>query len=72
MQDFLQLLDLEYYRSALLHVARDELERLRQGRSAGADVETRGKTPFGASSTSERATSPEVACAVPPGAVRDE
>jgi hypothetical protein len=65
MQDFLQLLDHDYYRSALLHVARDELERLRQGRSAGADVDTRSKPQFGASPTTERAASPEVAGAGP-------
>jgi hypothetical protein len=62
MQDLLQQLDLEYYRSALLLVARAELERLRQERSAVTDVERRAKTPFGASSTAERAASPEVVC----------
>jgi hypothetical protein len=76
MQD-LQQLDLEYYRSALLLVARAELERLRQERSAGTDVERRSKSPFGAASpTAERAASLQVACAGPayggPGAVRRE
>jgi hypothetical protein len=76
MQDLLQQLDLDYYRSALLHVARAELERLRQERSAGTDVERWSKSPFGASLAAGRAASPEVACAGPPyggpGAVRDE
>jgi len=45
MQDLLQQLDLDYYRSALLVVARAELERLRRERSAGTDVERGSKTP---------------------------
>jgi hypothetical protein len=76
MQDLLQQLDLDYYRSALLLVARTELGRLRQEHSASTDVERRSKTPFGASPTARRATSPEVACAGPlysgSGAVRPE
>jgi hypothetical protein len=76
MQDLLQQLDLDYYRSALLLVARAELERLRQERAAGAGVERRSKSPFGASPTAEGAVSPEVAYAGPPyggpGAVRGE
>jgi hypothetical protein len=75
MQDLLQQLDLDYYRSALLHVARAELERLRQERSAGTDVERWSKSPFGASPAAGRAASLEVACADPPyggpGAVGD-
>jgi hypothetical protein len=63
MQDVLQQLDLDYYRSALLLVARAELERLRQERSAGTDVERRSKTPFGAVPTADGAASPEVAVA---------
>jgi hypothetical protein len=59
MQDLLQQLDLDYYRSALLLVARAEVERLRQERSAFTDVEGRDKTWFGASRTAERAASPE-------------
>ena len=35
MQHFLQQLDADYYRSALLLIARTELEHLRQERSAG-------------------------------------
>jgi hypothetical protein len=74
MRDLLQQLDFDYYRSALLLVARAELERLRQERSAGTDVERRGKTQFGASPTAEGAASAEVACAGRPyggsGAVR--
>jgi hypothetical protein len=76
MEHPLQQLDLDYYRSALLHVARAELERLRQERSAGTDVERWSKSPFGASPATRRAASPEVACAGPPyggaGAGRDE
>lgn len=76
MQEPLQQLDLDYYRSALLLVARAELERLRPERSAGTDVERRSKSPFGASPTAGGAASPEVACAGPPygcpGAVRRE
>ena len=43
MQDLLQQLDLDYYRSALLLVARAELERLRQERSTDINVEGRLK-----------------------------
>ena len=66
MQDLLQQLDLDYYRSARLHVARAELERLRQERSEGTIVETWRKFPFGASTTAEGAASLEVARADPP------
>ena len=76
MQDLLQQLDLDHYRSALLLVARAELERLRQERSAGTHVERRSKSPFGASPMAEGAASPEMACAGfpygAPGAVRRE
>jgi hypothetical protein len=76
MQDVLQQVDLDYYRSALLLVARAELERLRQERSAGTDVERRSKAPFGAVPTADGAASPEVAVAsLPcggPGKVRCE
>jgi hypothetical protein len=76
MQGILKQLDLDYYRSALLLVARAELKPLRQERSADTDVERRTKTPFDASPTAEGAASPEVACAGPPyggpGAVRRE
>jgi hypothetical protein len=76
MQDTLQQLDLDYYRSALLHVARAELERLRQERSAGTNLERWSKSPFDASPAAGRAASPAVACAGPPyggpDAVRDE
>jgi hypothetical protein len=76
MQELLQQLDLDYYRSALLLVARAELERLRPERPAGTDVERRSKSPFGASPTAGGAASPEVACAGSsyggPDAVRSE
>ena len=76
MQDTLQQLDLDYYRSALLHVARGELERLRRERSAGTNVERWSKSPSDASPTAGRAASPAVACSDPPyggpGAAGDE
>jgi hypothetical protein len=76
MQELLRQLDLDYYRSALLVVARAELERLRQELLAGTDIERRSELTFGASPTAERAAPPEVACADPayggPGAVRRE
>jgi hypothetical protein len=75
MRNLLQQRDLDYYRSALLHEARAELERLRQGRSAGTDVERWRKLPSGASPAAEGAATPEGTCGggVPygdPGAVR--
>jgi hypothetical protein len=76
MQNLLQQLDLDYYRSALLHVARAELERLRQERSPRTDIERWSRPPFSASPAAEGAASPEVACEGPPyggpGAVRRE
>jgi hypothetical protein len=66
MQDLLQRLDLDYYRSALLLVARAELERLQQHGSTSTDVERRSKDPFGAPPTAEGAAPSEVACAGPP------
>lgn len=62
MQEFLQQIDLDYYRFALLRVTRAELERLRQERSAGTDVERRNNFPFDASPAAEGAASPEGAC----------
>jgi len=76
MQDLLQLLDLDYYRSTQLVVARAELERLRKERSTSTDVERRSKSPYGEPLTAKRASLSEVACADPPcggpGAVRRE
>jgi hypothetical protein len=66
MQDLLQRLDLDYYRSALLLVARAELERLRQERAASADVQARGELPLSTSCSADSAVSPEVAHANPP------
>jgi hypothetical protein len=65
MRDLLQQLDLDYYRSALLLVARGELDRLRQEGSASTDCERWTKTPFGALPAADGAASPEVACASP-------
>jgi hypothetical protein len=61
MPNLLQQLDLDYYPSALLLVARAELERLRRERSAGTDVERRSETPFSAIPAADGAASPEVA-----------
>jgi hypothetical protein len=49
MQDLLQLIDSDYYRSALLLMVRAELERIRQGHSALADVETPSTITVGTS-----------------------
>ncbi len=46
MQELLQQIDLDYYRSAQLLIVRAELEQLRQGRSALADVERGSKIPL--------------------------
>jgi hypothetical protein len=76
MQDLLQQLDLDYYRSMQLVVARAELERLQKERSTSTDVERRSKSPYREPVTAaERATLSEVAYAAPaygPGAVRRE
>jgi hypothetical protein len=76
VQDLLRQLDLDYYRSALLLVARAELERLRQENSVSTDVERRRRFPFGASPAPEGQASPEVVRGGPPcgapGAVRRE
>jgi hypothetical protein len=45
MRELLQHLDPDYYRSALLMVARGELEQLRQERSIGAEVQMSRKIP---------------------------
>lgn len=47
MTEFLQQLDLEYYRSALLLVARADLARLRRDRSSRAEVDRRREIPPG-------------------------
>jgi hypothetical protein len=41
MQELLQQIDLDYYRSARLLIVHAELEQLRQERSASADAERR-------------------------------
>jgi hypothetical protein len=41
MQELLQQIDPDYYREARLRMARAELRRLRQARSALAEVETK-------------------------------
>lgn len=45
MQELLQQIDPDYYREARLHIARAELERLRQGCSADVEI----KFPSGTS-----------------------
>jgi hypothetical protein len=49
MQDLLQQIDPDYYRSARLLMVRAELEQLGQGGSAFFDVERRSKIPLGMS-----------------------
>lgn len=49
MQELLQQIDLDYYRSAQLLIVRAELEELRQERSALADVERRSEIPLATS-----------------------
>ncbi len=46
MQTLLQQIDFDCHRSARLLIERAELEQLRQGRSALADVERRSKVPL--------------------------
>jgi hypothetical protein len=57
MQELLQYIDLDCYRSTLLAVARANLERLRQERSTCAALESRGKIPLGAPSGADSETS---------------
>jgi hypothetical protein len=49
MQDLLQHIDLDYYRSAQLLIARAEIAHLRQQSSALACVEQQSKSPIGTS-----------------------
>jgi hypothetical protein len=63
MRNLLQQHDNDYFRSALLDQARAELERLRHGHSAGADVERWSQFPLGASPAAEGAATPDGACA---------
>ncbi|MGO9933769.1 MAG: hypothetical protein ACLPV8_18420 [Steroidobacteraceae bacterium] len=50
MEDLLQLIDFDYYRSARLLIARAEIAQLRQQRSASPGVEQQqSKIPVGAS-----------------------
>jgi len=49
MQDFLQYIDLDYYRSAQLLIARAEIAQLRRQSSASARTEQPRKIPTGAS-----------------------
>ena len=56
MQDLLQELDPDFYRATRLHIARVELEQLRQDRSAFADIERRSKIPLGSSCSADALT----------------
>jgi hypothetical protein len=49
MPDFLQQLDLDYYRAARLLIARAQLEQLRKEHLELADIERRSKIPLGTS-----------------------
>jgi hypothetical protein len=49
MEDLLQQIDLDYYRSALLLIVRAEIEQLRRQPSALAFVERPSKVPVGMS-----------------------
>jgi hypothetical protein len=48
MQDLLQHIDLDYYRSAQLLIARAEIAQLRRQSSAAARTEQQRKNPSGA------------------------
>jgi hypothetical protein len=52
MQELLQQIDLDFYRSARLLIVRAEIEHLRQRSSASADVEGRSKIPLSGTSSS--------------------
>jgi hypothetical protein len=49
MPELLQELDPDFYRETRLHIARVELEQLRQDGSAFAEIERRSKIPLGIS-----------------------
>jgi hypothetical protein len=53
MQEFLQEIDLDYYRSARLLLVHAELEELRQERLV-ADIQRRSKIPFGTSHSADK------------------
>jgi hypothetical protein len=53
MQELLQQIDLDYYRSARLLIVRAELEQLRQGHSAFTDVERQSKITLGRSRSAD-------------------
>jgi hypothetical protein len=56
MQKLLLELDPDFYRETRLHIARVELEQLRQDHSAFADIERRSKIPLGISRLGEAMT----------------
>ena len=70
MQEFLQRIDRDYYRAALLLIARSELERLRLRRStAGAKMP--GKVPSGTALAVDRDIQSPVPPAIAPSSVME-
>jgi len=59
-----QELDPDFYREALLHIARLTAERLLRERSALADIERRAKIPLGASRSPDAITASERSIAI--------
>jgi hypothetical protein len=56
-----QQLDPEFYREALLHIARLAAERLLQERGTSADIESRSKIPLGTSRPLDAITAKSIA-----------
>ncbi len=70
MQELLQQLDPDYYRSVLLLVARSELVRLRQERSPCPDVETPANVTLGTPTSADSGVPDRCSTSLsaPPGA----
>ena len=64
MQELLQQIDPDYYRSARLLIVRAELEQLRQWRLASLDVERRSKIPLGMSRSPDSCNQPLARAAI--------
>ena len=52
MQELLQQIDLDFYRSVQLLIVHAEIEHLRQNNSPSADVEKQREIPIGGTSSS--------------------
>jgi hypothetical protein len=52
MEELLQQIDLDFYRSARLLIVHAEIAHLRQSSSPSADVERQREIPFGGTSSS--------------------